>query len=264
MSPSIREYPVYLLQLLTGFRSKHEQMYATLRNQDTSDLLGGKSLQILDLGNGRLRPQFTLLKAAGHRVCGIDLTNRPVISAIDIVYKIARKIYSWKSGVSKNSLTDRTLVCGDVATLPFRASSFDLVTSIAAFEHFLDVPSVLKELERVVRPGGLIWVCIHLFTCPSGGHNVSFTQIPLRKIPLGTDAWDHLRRRKIPFDVPLNEWCLDQYLEAFAKHFQVIKNYCALREGCEFLTPEIVAELSQYSAEELTCHAYIILARKSP
>lgn len=264
MGPSIHEYPVYLLQLLTGFRSKHEGMYASLRNQDTADTLGEKSLQVLDLGNGRLRPQYALLKMAGHRVCGIDLTNRPSVSAMDFFYKLARRIYCWKSDVPKEAISKGTLVCGDVATLPFRPRSFDLVTSIAAFEHFLDVPAVIGELARVVRLGGLVWVCVHPFTCPSGGHNVSFTQIPLRKIRRGTDAWDHLRRRKIPFDVPLNEWRIDQYLDAFARYFEIIKHYCALREGCEFLTPEIAAELSQYSAEELTSHAYVILARKLP
>jgi SAM-dependent methyltransferase len=264
MGPSIHEYPVYLWQLLTGFRSKHERMYAFLRHQDTAHLLAENSLQVLDLGNGRLRPQYTLLKAAGHRVFGIDLSNRPAVSAADLIYKLARRIFCWKSDVPKETTSDRTLVCGNVVALPFRARSFDLVTSIAAFEHFLDVPAVLEELARVVRPRGLVWACIHPFTCPSGGHNVSFTQIPLRKIRRGTDAWDHLRHRKIPLDVPLNEWRLDQYLEAFAKYFEVIKHYCALREGGKFLTPEIAAELSHYSVEELTCHAYVIIARKLP
>ena len=72
----------------------------------------------------------------------------------------------------------------------------------------------------------------------------------------------HLRKRKIPFDVPLNEWRIDQYLEVFGRHFEILKYYCALREGNDFLTPKIAAELSQFSVDELTCHAYIILARK--
>jgi SAM-dependent methyltransferase len=237
-------------------------MYAQLRDQDTEAFIAGDLRLVLDLGNGRLRPQYTILKAAGHRVYGIDLANRPAISAVDLVYKLARRIYCWKSDTPKDVNSDGTLVCGDVAALPFRTKSFDLVTSVAAFEHFLDVPAVVEELARVVRPSGVVWVCIHPFTCPSGGHNVSLTQIPLRKIRRGTDAWDHLRHRRIPFHVPLNEWRLNQYLDVFAKHFEIIKHYSALREGTEFLTPEIAAELSQYSAEELTCHAYIIVARK--
>lgn len=263
MAATTFEYPVYLWQLVSGFRSRHEKMFARLRNQDTAGFLASKSLRILDLGNGRLRPQQMLLKTAGHYVVGIDLANRPEVSVTNFLYAMARRLYGWKSKIDKGALLDRTLVCGDVGNLPFRSESFDFVTSIAAFEHFLDVPSVVSELSRVLTSEGLVWVCIHPFSCPSGGHNVSFTQIPLRRIRPGTNAWDHLRRRNIPICVPLNEWRLSEYLKMFARHFQIIKHYCALREGVEFLTNEIAAELAEYSVEELTCHAYVILARKS-
>jgi len=263
MPSSFLEYPVYFWQLFSGFRTTHENMYADLRRQDTSPFLRKRvPLRILDLGNGRLRPQYSLLKACGHSVYGIDLVNRPETSILNALYRVARCLYAWKSAVPSRSLVDETLICGDVATLPFHSNSFDLVTSVAAFEHFLDVRTVIEEVKRVLRAGGLVWACIHLFTCPSGGHNVTFTQIPLVKMPPGTDAWDHLRRRYVPITVPLNEWRRNQYLHLFAEHFQVIKHYCAVREGVDFLTPSIAAELSNYTADELTCHAYVILARK--
>jgi hypothetical protein len=63
--------------------------------------------------------------------------------------------------------------------------------------------------------------------------------------------------------VPLNEWRQRHYLEAFGQHFDILKEYCAIREGEEFLTPQIRAELSDYSREELTCGGYVILARKA-
>ncbi len=86
--------------------------------------------------------------------------------------------------------------------------------------------------------------------------------MPRRSIPKGVDPWDHLRKRQLPFPVPLNEWRLGQYLTAFARHFEILKNYCAVREGEGWLTPGISAELSEYSREELTCGAYVIVARK--
>ena len=46
-------------------------------------------------------------------------------------------------------------------------------------------------------------------------------------------------------------------------HFQILKQYCALREGEEFLTQEIENELSPYSRDELTSGGYVILARKA-
>jgi hypothetical protein len=85
----------------------------------------------------------------------------------------------------------------------------------------------------------------------------------LKHLPDGVDAWDHLRQRRLPFHVPLNEWRIDQYLAEFSKHFEIVKHYCAMREGDEFLTPDIEAELADYSRDELTCGAYVIVACKS-
>lgn len=232
------DYLSYAWQLLNGFRARHERAIATARQRDVAPYLDtDRPLRVLDLANGRLRPQYMLLQATGHRVYGIDLANGPQRGWIDLAYRVARRLYAWKLSVSPETAARRTLVCGDVGYLPFRDGSFDLVTSVAAFEHFLHVPRVVRELARVVRPGGLVWVRIHLFTSPSGGHNTRFTEIPLRTLPTGIEPWDHLRQRRLPFPVPLNEWRRDQYLEAFARHFEILKHYCALREGEEWLTP---------------------------
>ncbi|HXV83332.1 MAG TPA: class I SAM-dependent methyltransferase, partial [Candidatus Binatia bacterium] len=151
---------------------------------------------------------------------------------------------------------------GDVSHLPFRNDSFDVITSVAAFEHFLNVPAVVKELYRVIKPGGMVWVLVHLFSSPSGGHNVSLVQIPLRDLPPGVDPWDHLRKRRLPFHVPLNQWRKGQYLSEFNRRFEILKHYCAMREGEDFLTPQIENELADYSRDELTCGAYVIVGRK--
>ena len=263
MIPSLLEYPVYFWQLLRGIRSSYEARFAEFRNEDTRKYLEHvQSPEILDLGNGRLRPQFTILKHAGYRVYGIDLANQPRNSTRNFLYGIARYLYNRRSSIQSSSARP-TLVCGDVARLPFKNESFDLITSVAAFEHFLDVPAVISEMQRVLRPRGLAWVLIHLFSCPSGGHNVTFTQFPLKKLPRGVDAWDHLRRRKLPFTVPLNEWRREQYLRSFAERFDIVKHYCAFREGAELLSPEILTDLSNYTADELTCNSYVIVARRA-
>ena len=48
-----------------------------------------------------------------------------------------------------------------------------------------------------------------------------------------------------------------------AERFDIVKHYCAFREGTELLSPEILGELSDYSAEELTCNSYVIVARRA-
>jgi len=263
MNPSVADLCRYAWQMLNGFRVNLELSLANMRRQDIEPFLGStRSLTVLDLANGRLRPQYLLLKASGHRVCGIDLVNRPGKGWLDWAYRGARRLYRWKVGLHPTKAVDPGLVCGRVNALPFQSNRFDLVTSVAAFEHFLDLPAVVAELHRVLRLSGLAWILIHLFSSPSGGHNLGWTEIPRRNMPKGVDPWDHLRKRRLPFTVPLNEWRLGQYLTAFARHFKILKNYCAVREGEGWLTPEIAAELSEYSREELTCGAYVIVARK--
>ena len=38
--------------------------------------------------------------------------------------------------------------------LPFPADSFDLVTSVGVMEHFLDTGEALREIRRILKPGG--------------------------------------------------------------------------------------------------------------
>ena len=263
MNAPLNEYLSYGRQLFGGFRVRTERDIARQRQLDTAPYLDqAHPLTILDLANGRLRPQYLLLKAAGHSVYGVDLLNRPTRDRGDYAYAVARRIFAWKLGVRPERRSEQTLACASANQLAFHADSFDLVTSVAAFEHFLNVPQVVAELARVVRPGGLVWAAIHPFTALSGGHNVTLNEIPLRSMPPGADAWDHLRQRKLPFRAPLNEWRIAQYLDTFGRHFEIVKHYCASREGEHLLTTEIAAELSAYSRDELTCLGYIILAHK--
>jgi SAM-dependent methyltransferase len=258
------DYLRYVGQMLDGSRAKIERGIAERRDRDIGPYVRDTSdLRILDLANGSLQPQYTILKAAGHQVCGIDLLNRPRLNWTDLAYRVARRIFTWRLSVRASALKPKTLVCGTVTELPFRNDSFDLVTSIAAFEHFLNVPAVVAELHRVLRPGGLAWIGVHLFSSLSGGHNFNLSEVPLRTIPSGIEPWDHLRKRRVKFRVPLNEWRREQYVQLVGSRFKILNQYCVMREGEEFLSPSIEAELKHYSRDELTCRSYIILAQKT-
>ena len=50
------------------------------------------------------------------------------------------------------------LVCGDAATLAFGDSAFDCVTCLEALEFMANPDIVVKELFRVLRPGGVLLI----------------------------------------------------------------------------------------------------------
>ena len=52
------------------------------------------------------------------------------------------------------------LLFGDARALPLRDASFDLVLSGGLLEHFRDVEPVVREMARVLRPGGVFYADI--------------------------------------------------------------------------------------------------------
>lgn len=92
---------------------------------------------ILDLGCGPGLSSY-LLSERGFIVTGVD---------------ISQKFLS----VSKAKESDRLrLVRGDVSSLDFPDSSFDIVISHELIEHITDVKKALGEMQRVVKKGGKI------------------------------------------------------------------------------------------------------------
>ncbi|OPL09651.1 MAG: hypothetical protein AVO33_06475 [delta proteobacterium ML8_F1] len=106
-----------------------------------------KESRVLDLGCGS--GNFTLkLLRAGYQVTGVDLSEE--------MLKIAREKLSQEN-------LKATLIKGDVYKLPFEDASFDGVFSMAAFEFIEDPEAALRELMRVLKPGGQMMVgTIHL------------------------------------------------------------------------------------------------------
>ena len=76
-------------------------------------------------------------------------------------------------------------VQGDAARLPFAAACFDAVISNHSLEHFEDLESALRELGRVVKPQGSVYVAVpdastfsdrlYRWLASGGGHVNAFT-----------------------------------------------------------------------------------------
>jgi ubiquinone/menaquinone biosynthesis C-methylase UbiE len=53
-----------------------------------------------------------------------------------------------------------TFVRGDVEALPFRSNTYDIVASFGLLEHFVNPTGAIREMVRVLKPGGLFFADI--------------------------------------------------------------------------------------------------------
>lgn len=239
-----------------------------------------KGRKILDIGCGRFYPFSLLLNSLGNNVTGIDIdyigANDPCLMRLgrimrhnglqklaeELLYKALLRDQVYHKAlreVSTLPLTAKGIVFRqeDAQSMSFTEETFDVVISVAVFEHLANVAQAVSELARVMRKGGIAYIDIHLFTTPSGGHHL-FWQNP-EKVP----PWDHLRQRNVPLTAYLNEYRESEYLELLQEKLEILEVLDVDKgEGKELLNAEIRAELQNYSEEELLKHGIIIIARK--
>ena len=95
--------------------------------------------RVLDVATGG---GHTALAFAGiaRRVVAYDLTE-PMLAAARV-------------HVQDRRAANVDFVAGDAGALPFRDESFDVVTCRTAAHHFVDVAAAVRQIQRVLRPGG--------------------------------------------------------------------------------------------------------------
>jgi ubiquinone/menaquinone biosynthesis C-methylase UbiE len=100
-------------------------------------------MELLDCGcgEGTITVDLAALLAPG-RVVGIDIAS--------IAIERARQL------ATDRGLTNLRLEVGSVYELPFPDASFDAVFAHTLFEHLTDKSKALREIWRVLKPGGLI------------------------------------------------------------------------------------------------------------
>ncbi|MEA2358160.1 MAG: hypothetical protein QOI62_1420 [Solirubrobacteraceae bacterium] len=105
---------------------------------ETLDYAGAAGLDVLDVGSGQ-GIDLVRYARAGARVTGVDLTPRHV--------ELAR------AHLAAAGLPG-AVVLGDAERLPFEDSKYDLVSSNGVLHHTPDIEAALREIRRVLRPGG--------------------------------------------------------------------------------------------------------------
>ena len=103
--------------------------------------LHGRRVLDLACGTGDIA---WLAAAHGAHVTGIDITSRMI--------ELARAKESAASGAGHG---DAAFLVADMCALPVPDASFDLVTTGYGLRNVPDLPLAVREIARVLRPGGL-------------------------------------------------------------------------------------------------------------
>ena len=106
-------------------------------------------IRVLDIACGTGEPAISLatLLAGSGEVVGVDLSPASLMIA--------------QQRATQRGLTNASFQQADAHDLPFPDNSFDCITSRLGVMFFSDLPRALKEMHRVLKPGGsatlLVW-----------------------------------------------------------------------------------------------------------
>lgn len=119
--------------------------------------------QVLDLGCGEGRHSITAYLKEQVSVVGLDLSRSDLATA-------STRFTEFED--ADDSSRSVSFTCASGLALPFRDDSFDKVICAEVLEHIPDYQSVLREIKRVLKPGGRFaasvprfgpeWICWQL------------------------------------------------------------------------------------------------------
>ena len=151
---------------------------------NTLDLKPGD--RILDLGCGEGRHVHAFYNGYDVHAVGLDLSHKDIKVAREKVELFSEDQPTWENRSSGFSV-------GDATKLPFPDNSFDKIVCSEVLEHIPDYQSVLKEINRLLKPGGMFvasvprfvpeWLCWKIsdqYPNQPGGHIRIFTSGQLK------------------------------------------------------------------------------------
>jgi demethylmenaquinone methyltransferase/2-methoxy-6-polyprenyl-1,4-benzoquinol methylase len=97
---------------------------------------------VLDVATGTAGVALALSRSTGARIVGVDLTEA--------------MIRRGQANVARNRVSGISLVLGRGEQLPFADGTFDALSFTYLLRYVDDVDATLRELARVVRPGGVV------------------------------------------------------------------------------------------------------------
>jgi len=125
-------------------------------------------MKVLDLGSGTGYPALLGAQTVGPSgsVTGMDLAEQMLEAA--------------RRKATRLGLTNVTFRTGDVTTLPFKAHSFDAVTSRFCLMFLPEIPKAAAEIARVLKPGG--WVAAAVWSAPDKNPSIGLSMATIKLV----------------------------------------------------------------------------------
>lgn len=133
---------------------------------------------MLDLGRGRRCVYAPAVQAAGRvKLIAVDFSPEELAANRDV---------------------DESLTADIAKEIPMPPASVDLILSRALLEHVVGVPASIREMARVLRPGG---VAMHLVPCRYSLFGIAARVLPFDQLLKLTQAIMPWTRRQVEFPV---------------------------------------------------------------
>ncbi len=188
---------------------------------------------------------YRVAKTLARKVLGIDRRQRPALE------KALGGQTRWPQ-----------ILRMDACELSFPDNTFDGAFSFAVFEHLEDPSRVLRELNRVVKDGRLIYVVLELFTSIAGSHDPRLWK-DIRALPL----WAHLRpscNELWQSNVVVNQLRMADFERIARETLTDVRFFYHERETRKYLAElslQVREELAEYTDKELCTQDLVIVGR---
>ena len=118
------------------------------------EILSRPDARVLDLCCGTGDMTFALRRQAGKSSPQSSPNTLPQLLGADFSHAMLQRALSKSSSNSTNAKPMPRWIEADALNLPFPSQHFDLVTSAFGFRNLADYDAGLREIVRVLRPGG--------------------------------------------------------------------------------------------------------------
>jgi ubiquinone/menaquinone biosynthesis C-methylase UbiE len=144
----MREGMVGLAHRPHRYQHAANRFFAGIHRRIVADAAGlalPAAARVLDIGCGPGTMAVSLAEATAYRVDGLDLSPEMIAHAT-------------RNGETSPAAARLAFTVGDVRKLPFPDGTFDLVVSSMSQHHWADPPAGMREIRRVLKPGGRGWI----------------------------------------------------------------------------------------------------------